>query len=71
MKCWKCGKEMDREDGGTTLKGIEVRVQLTEEHRSQADIAYYKEQLGEYSSDDGQCDIALCYECYIDRLFSS
>ena len=68
MKCWKCDKEMDREDGGTTLKGVEVTVKISVEPITQADIDYYNEQLGKYSDGEGGCHVAICYECYTDVL---
>ena len=46
MKCFKCHKEMGREDGGPTLV------------------------LGKYSNGAGECDVAICFECYIDGLFN-
>ncbi len=70
MKCWKCGKEMDREDGGTVLKGVVVTIDVTEEHCSKDDIVYYNKQLGKYSSGQGGCKVGCCYECYIDGLFN-
>ena len=69
MKCFKCGKEMDREDGGKVLKGIEVNIDAKEEARTEADIAYYNKQLGVYSDGEGKCDVAICFECYLDGLF--
>ena len=69
MKCFKCSKEMDREDGGTTLKGVEVTISVTDESRTVADIEYYNKQLGKYSNGDGVAEVAICYECYINRLF--
>jgi len=70
MKCFKCGKEMDREDGGTPLQGIEVTIEVKEDSRSQADIDYYNTQMGKYSDGNGECHVAICYECHIDGLFN-
>lgn len=70
MKCFKCDKEMDREDEGTTLKGIEVNLTITEPKRTKEDIAYYNVQLGKYSNGKGECHVRICYECYIDGLFN-
>ena len=68
MKCIKCGKEMDREDGGPTIKGVTVDVTM-EEH-SKETIDYNNIQLGKYSDGNGECHVGICYECYIDGLFS-
>lgn len=70
MKCWKCGKEMDREDEGTTLEGITIAVNVKEEKRTIADVIYYNKQLGKYSDGNGECKVGICYECYIDGLFN-
>ena len=70
MKCWKCDKEMEREDGGATLNGVVVTIDVQEEARTQADIEYYNKQLGKYSDGNGKCYIGICYECYIDGLFN-
>ena len=68
MRCQNCGKEMDRYDGGPTLKGIEVGVKL--ESPTEENIAYNNAQLGKYSDGKGECRVGICYECYIDTLFS-
>lgn len=68
MKCWKCSKEMDREDGGGTLSGVDVQVILDGEP-TPADITYRNLQLGKYSDGNGVCHVGICYECYIDGLF--
>ncbi len=68
MEYYKCHKEMDREDGGATIKGIEVTVEVKYEMGVE-DIKYNNLQLGKYSHGDGTCNVAICYECYIDRLF--
>jgi len=81
MKCWKCDKEMDREDGNMTIKGICVDVTLpteispldslipTPNPSTPENIAYNNLQLGKYSDGNGECHVAICYECYIDGLF--
>lgn len=69
MKCWKCGKEMDREDGGPTIKGIVVTITLDDASKTQENIAHNNTQLGKYSDGKGECRVGICYECYIDRLF--
>lgn len=69
MKCWKCGKEMDREDGGPVMKGMEVNATVKISPGTQDDIAYYNLQLGKYSDGNGECRVAICSECYIDGLF--
>jgi len=71
MNCWKCGKKIDREDGGTILKGIEVLVNMDITEPTEADIKYYNEQLGKYSNGNGECHIVTCYECYIDGLLKA
>ena len=68
MNCWKCGKEMDRDDGGPTIKGVDVRV-IQGGDKSEATIAYNNLQLGKYSNGEGECHVAICYECYINGLF--
>ena len=69
MKCFKCGKEMDRESSRATLKGVEVNVKMKLDPILPEDITYYNEQLGKYSNGNGECDVCICYECYIDGLF--
>ena len=73
MKCFKCNKEMDREDGGTIIKGISIDVTrpdiLKPPLELDADYEYNKLQLGKYSNNDGECHVAICYECYIDGVF--
>ena len=81
MKCFKCGREMDREDGQMTIKGICVDVTLqaetsapdsliiTSNQSTPENIAYNNLQLGKYSDGNGGCHVAICYECYIDGLF--
>ena len=85
MECFKCDKEMDRKDGGATLKGICVDITLQEKPRdggykideivvtsnlcTPENIAYNNLQLGKYSDGKGECHVAICYECYIDGLF--
>jgi hypothetical protein len=70
MKCWKCGKEMDREDGGFTIKGVDVKVTLDAERKTPENIAYQNLQLGKYSDGHGESHVGICYECYIDGLFN-
>ena len=69
MKCFKCGKEMDREYSLATLKGLEVDVKMNLDLVLPEDIDYYNQQLGKYSNGQGECHVFLCYECYIDGLF--
>jgi len=81
MKCFKCGKEMDREDSGLTIKGICVDITLEDEIsppegvvitsnlHTPENITYNNLQLGKYSNGKGECHVATCYECYIDGLF--
>ncbi len=69
MKCFKCGKEMERENSRATLKGIEVKVKINLDPILPEDIDYYNSQLGKYSNGEGECDVAICYECHIDALF--
>ena len=67
MECYKCGKEMGRNDTGMTLKGIDVEVVM--EVEDAATITYNNRQLGKYSNGCGGCHVAICYECYIDIMF--
>ena len=69
MKCFRCGKEMDREHSLATIKGIEVNVEIELDPIISSDIDYYNKQLGKYSNGKGECHVGLCYECYIDGLF--
>jgi len=69
MKCFKCDKEMDREDGGYPIKGVDVKIVLDEPERTPENIAYNNRQLGRYSNGKGECHVAICYECWIDSLF--
>jgi len=69
MKCWKCNKEMDREDGGSIMKGIIVEVKIEPPQNTKENIAYNNLQLGKYSDGKGECNVAICYECYIGGLF--
>ena len=69
MKCYKCGKEMDREDGNLIVKGIDVNVCIEESNKTKKTIDYNNVQLGKYSNGEGECHVAICYECYIDGLF--
>jgi len=70
MKCFKCGKETQSEDGDYTIQGIRVDVILEEPNRAPETIAYNNLQLGKYSDGDGECHVCICYECYIDGMFS-
>ena len=70
MKCFKCEKEMDREDSNLTMKGIAIDVTIKEPNMTPETIAYNNLQLGKYSNGKGECHVAICYECYIDGLFS-
>ena len=69
MKCWKCDKEMGRENSRETLGGIEVEVKMNLTPVLPDDIDYYNKQLGKYSDGKGECKVGICYECYIDGLF--
>jgi len=70
MRCFYCGKEMERDDGGSVIKGIVVNVcNYGPAKLTPADIEYNNRQLGKYGNGQGQCDVAICYECYIDNLF--
>ena len=69
MKCYKCGKEMDREDGGYVLKGKTVDTTIDEAHKTRETIDYCNIQLGKYSDGNGECHLGICYECYIDKEF--
>ena len=71
MKCQNCGKEMDNPNGDYSIKGVEVTVSLEGVQRTPENIEYVNRQLGKYADGNGGCHIAICYECYIDRLFMS
>ncbi len=66
MNCLKCGKEMDRDDGGSTIKGIYSKVTIAD--KTQETIDYNNAQLGKYSDGNGECHVGICLECDIDRL---
>lgn len=68
MLCWKCSKEISRETSRATLVGISVDVKMNLDPILPGDIDYLNEQLGKYSDGNGECHIALCYECYLDGL---
>lgn len=69
MKCFKCIKEMDRDDGGASIKGVVVTIGFDDENKTKETIAYNNLQLGKYSNGNGGCKVGICYECYIDTLF--
>lgn len=69
MKCWKCGKEMDRESSRATVEGMLVEVKMSLDPVLPEDVEYYNQQLGKYSDGKGECKVGICYECYIDGLF--
>ena len=56
---------MDNEDGDCTFKGIDVNVILDGVQKTPENIAYFNKQLGKYSDGNGECHVAICYECYI------
>jgi len=60
---------MDRGDGNFTIKGLSVDVTIEEPDRTRENIDYNNIQFGKYSNGDGECHIAICYECYIDGVF--
>ena len=69
MNCSKCGKNIDNPNGSYTIKGIVVKVGFGNGQKTPENIDYANKQLGKYSNGEGECDIAICYECYIDTLF--
>jgi len=69
MECYKCRKEMGREDSRATLEGIVIEVKMNLDPILPEDIDYYNKQLGKYSNGQGECKVGICYECYIDGLF--
>ena len=69
MKCYNCGKEMDRENGGPVFRGVEVNVTVSQIVPTEATTAYNNLQFGKYGDGKGECHVAICYECYIDILF--
>lgn len=70
MRCYRCGKEVDSPKEDCSLKGVEVTVSLEGKQRTPENIEYFNKQLGKYSDGKGGCHVAICYECYIDNLFS-
>jgi len=68
MQCYKCGKEMEREKGLPVVRGISVDFYV-ERYRTDETVRYNNLQLGKYSDGNGECHVAICYECYIDGLF--
>ncbi len=69
MECYKCGKEMGRTDGGPIIAGVKVDVTMNASDKTKKTIDYNNGQLGKYSDGNGECHVAICYECYIDGLF--
>ena len=71
LTCWKCGKTISfPENEEAELYGLLVTVEFKEGENPPAElIEYNNRQLGKYSDGTGQCRVALCYECYIDRQF--
>jgi len=70
MNCYKCGKDMDNPNGDPQIKGVEVDVDIEGKQRTPENIAYFNKQLGKHSNGEGGCNVAICYECYIDNLFT-
>ncbi len=70
MECFKCSKEMTREDGGPTLTGVEVVVSSASENEvpNPETVEYFNKQLGKHSDGTGSCHVVICFECYIDGL---
>ncbi len=63
MQCNHCRKEMDRDDDkALTIKGVTITVKCD----NSEDIEYMNTQLGKYSDGKGECNVAICYECFID-----
>ena len=75
MKCWKCDKELDRpkeagyKEDNPVVQGIVITVTISENQQTPETIKYNKLQLGKYANENGECKVAICYECYIDGLF--
>jgi len=61
---------MDNLNSDYTITGIIVTVSLEGDQRTPGNIEYANRQLGKYADGDGGCKVALCYECYMDNLFS-
>ena len=70
MKCLKCGKETSRENNRVTLIGMYAKVKMNLDPTLPDDIDYYNQQLGKYSNGQGECEVCLCYECYLDGMFN-
>jgi len=71
MQCWKCKKEMDNANGEYQIVGVAVTISLVGKQITADNIEYGNKQLGKYADGLGGCRVAICYECYIDNLFSS
>jgi len=69
MKCYKCGKEMDRADRTLSMYGVVINLSLDITDKTKENTDYFNAQLGKYSNGQGECHVAICYECYIDGLF--
>lgn len=70
INCFKCGKRISRDDGGVEKKGQEVNLNIASYIEiTPVDIEYLNRQLGKYSDGKGGCDVAICLECYIDKVF--
>lgn len=66
-KCYRCGKDMSPIGDSPRIQGVRVRIEL--ENPTPDKIAYNNKQLGKYSNGSGECEVGICYECYIDILF--
>jgi hypothetical protein len=65
--CCKCGKDVSPIGTDYRMTGINVSVKL--EAATPDKISYNNKQLGKYSNGLGECDVCICFECYIDGLF--
>jgi len=70
MDCSKCGKDLTNPDGDYEIKGITVDVTFGSFKSTPENVEYANRQLGKYSNGQGECHVAICYECYIDGLFN-
>ena len=68
MKCYKCGKEMEREDGQTVQVGMSIDIEMLGIDKTPENIEYSNKQLCKYNNGNGECHIAICLECHVDGL---
>jgi len=68
LLCRACGKNMvSKED--KTLVGFHYRLTI-DKSISEDELKFVELQLGKYFNPDGM-DIQLCFECFLDSMFSN